>query len=86
MTLPAAHPFRNRPTVGIRDLDRAAPRQGIPLDALRPLLDAWNAAQEKAKAAYYGSNYRPRADWYAAQTAKSETQQRYRARKKEQQA
>lgn len=44
-------------------------------------LAAWNAAQERAKAAYYGKSYRPSTN-YAARTRASEKQQRYRARKK----
>lgn len=79
MTDTTAHPFRpaRYRGHGITDLDRAKPRQVIPLADLKPLFDAWNEAQDRAKAAYYGTT-----KYYAARTAKSEASQRYRARKK----
>ena len=58
-----------RPTIrhsghGIRDLDRAQPRQAIPLAELEDAFAEWTAAVDRAKDAYYGKT-----KYYAARTA-----------------
>ena len=62
---------------GIRDVDHPPPRQAIPLAELEDAFAEWTAGVDRAKAAYYGST-----KFYAARTAASQKQQRYRARKK----
>ena len=69
----------NTATHGITDLDHAPSRQAIPLDVLKPLFDAWNDGIERAKRAYYGKTYLDR------RIARSEANQRWRAKKKGQQ-
>ena len=72
-----AYKIENPGGHGIRDLDRAQPRQAIPLAELEDAFAAFNAGVDRAKAAYYGTT-----KFYAARTAASQKQQRYRARKK----